>query len=1061
MAGTDRASDSADRERDGTKRKLSFVAVHVHPSDLALVLDYSVQFYAPALPGSKLLPKGDKLAKSKTIRVQSISSLSAIPQLALEILEKCKFIPPSRTNEIELQLRVLYARNPTVFAVQGTDSSRPALPKSPVGLDIQAYDPTTSGGAALGGSAAYVTSSSSLSGSALLASATPDPARPDSQRPMSTTSPNRPRDSVTPPHPPSTSHEPLDFSPTSTPPRRPTLSRPASASPNRSTSANRTRMPNAMLESESESGSPSVPTLRSSPSAPSPAPPHQSSSTSLSATRTLDSPPRPLPFTHPSSSTSSSFPSTPTRTSRSGSVHWASPSSQSAPTPPSPATQTPKASAPRPRSDRDSRTAGYSEDPRSLIAEDDDSSLPVSLDRVPEYIELLYEDMPDKVAATRCLARLAAHPPNLAVLGANESLLSALSRVLRDDSRRSIDLATHIAVFFFHLSLYPTYHHLVTSNKIGDACVKLIEAERKRSEVWEQEGKEVRRRGGREGEVEERRYRAMVAKQDKLLFACFHLLLNLSSASPTLEHKIVRRSILSHLLHCFRRSRPGDLQTLIVTYLKRLSCWKENVEEWERIVSEEEWEDGEKAGGRTVWWSVVDAIEMGDHTLLSQLLRLLSNLSHRTSLRVSLLRPCREWSILTTLAKPILSPHPAIHIPALRTLYLFTVEDRHRRNPAMDAVVAVLARLVIEYPSDRVPPELAAAAVNLAHNARLAKLFGTPMGAFRAIMQRAVKTRDPLLLKLSRTLAVLPEHKVAGLELVDDLTALVVRCFDAGDAERGAEAAGLLAEVGADGMDWARIAKKYTLVERIDTFLIEAARSAEEPAMASGHGIGADQVPQGLTPNDDWLLEVIVLLGTMAQADATVANMVVEVGLVKHLVEVMVAKEEDDEIILQVIYAMGGVWRWGEVESLEQGGAEFVAYLIDLLYDRNPEIRQLCDTCLDIITELSPEWGPRIRYQRFRWHNAEWFLVALPNHHAVGSESVISRHDGSGTQESYGYVPEVEFHGKRSVNRQLERSGGLSRLSDDDDESENSDNEYENGNLRDRRALLDLEDMEP
>ena len=40
---------------------------------------------------------------------------------------------------------------------------------------------------------------------------------------------------------------------------------------------------------------------------------------------------------------------------------------------------------------------------------------------------------------------------------------------------------------------------------------------------------------------------------------------------------------------------------------------------------------------------------------------------------------------------------------------------------------------------------------------------------------------------------------------------------------------------------------------------------------------------------------------------------------------------------------------------------ESPAYLIDLMHDKNEEIRKLCDYCLDIIAISDTEWAKRIK----------------------------------------------------------------------------------------------------
>lgn len=53
----------------------------------------------------------------------------------------------------------------------------------------------------------------------------------------------------------------------------------------------------------------------------------------------------------------------------------------------------------------------------------------------------------------------------------------------------------------------------------------------------------------------------------------------------------------------------------------------------------------------------------------------------------------------------------------------------------------------------------------------------------------------------------------------------------------------------------------------------------------------------------------------------------------------------------KVFYSMYSVFRC--VES--------PAYLIDLMHDKNPEIRKVCDYCLDIIALADADWASRIK----------------------------------------------------------------------------------------------------
>lgn len=43
------------------------------------------------------------------------------------------------------------------------------------------------------------------------------------------------------------------------------------------------------------------------------------------------------------------------------------------------------------------------------------------------------------------------------------------------------------------------------------------------------------------------------------------------------------------------------------------------------------------------------------------------------------------------------------------------------------------------------------------------------------------------------------------------------------------------------------------------------------------------------------------------------------------------------------------------------------AYLIDLMHDKNAEIRRVCENTLDIIAEVDQDWTIKIQQEKFRY----------------------------------------------------------------------------------------------
>jgi hypothetical protein len=64
-----------------------------------------------------------------------------------------------------------------------------------------------------------------------------------------------------------------------------------------------------------------------------------------------------------------------------------------------------------------------------------------------------------------------------------ESLMSALSRVLREDHRKSIDVSHYLVSTFYALSSFSAHHACLMMNKVGDMTLRVLEMEGKRWSV--------------------------------------------------------------------------------------------------------------------------------------------------------------------------------------------------------------------------------------------------------------------------------------------------------------------------------------------------------------------------------------------------------------------------------------------------------------------------------------------------------------------------------------------------------------------------------------------------
>lgn len=126
---------------------------------------------------------------------------------------------------------------------------------------------------------------------------------------------------------------------------------------------------------------------------------------------------------------------------------------------------------------------------------------------------------------------------------------------------------------------------------------------------------------------------------------------------------------------------------------------------------------------------------------------------------------------------------------------------------------------------------------------------------------------------------------------------------------------------------------------------------------------------------DDMVLQIIIFLSTSATHDELNAMLMCKAGVILALIELLKAKQEDDEIVLQIIYMFQQLLKTECTRNYMIKETETPAYLIDLMHDKNIEIRRICDYCLDIIAMVDINWATRIKLEKFRNHNSQWLTM--------------------------------------------------------------------------------------
>ncbi|XP_061707895.1 kinesin-associated protein 3 isoform X2 [Cydia pomonella] len=695
-------------------------------------------------------------------------------------------------------------------------------------------------------------------------------------------------------------------------------------------------------------------------------------------------------------------------------------------------------------------------------------SVPVAvLNNVDDYVELLYDDIPEKIKGSALILQLARNPDNLIELAHNEALLSALSRVLREEWKRSIELSTNIVYSFFCFSTYNDFHPIIIQYKIGSLCMDVIDYELKRYDQWKEkvEGKkqiltpdkselpksripEPKRRpksgtwavadvnlqksrslvssyhedlcnasddclSKNDEEQMRRKLKTLSKRQEQLLRVAFYMLLNVAD-NVKVEEKMHKKDIVGLLIGAMERHSNIDLLILIVSFLQKLSIFIENKN---------------SMAAKGIVEKLAPLLESPNADLVNVTLKLLFNLTFDTKLRNKMIK-------MGLLQKFINFTSDDKHINlAMKILYHLSMDDRVKLMfTQSDCVKLLTDMLLLNVNSESgiggsaSTDVLLALCVNLAWCERAAQQMAAE-GRLRELLTRAFRHRNTMLMKLVRNLSHHAQNKPLFVEFVGDIAGAVTSS-DAAE-EFVIECIGTLSNI----LDFNGALDIFAVVERYN--LIPCIMKILDPDSSS---------------DPELVLEGVVLAGALG-AEPRCAAALARAGAPDALVALLRLRQADDEHVLQTVLAFRQLLAHRPTAEYLVSRTEAPAYLIDLMQDKNVEIRKMCDSCLDIISQMQNDWAARIKVERFRCHNGQWLSVVeslgaegagagdaadelppylsaeyLTTHRLATSDSQISLNDDSDSLS--GEVDINRTNGRNTMEKQPDEMYGTNTLAE-------------------------------
>ncbi|XP_043798074.1 kinesin-associated protein 3 isoform X1 [Apis laboriosa] len=600
------------------------------------------------------------------------------------------------------------------------------------------------------------------------------------------------------------------------------------------------------------------------------------------------------------------------------------------------------------------------------------------ISNVDNYIELLYEEIPGKIKGSSLILQLARVPDNLHELTKNESLLSALARVLREDWRRSIELSTNIIYIFFCFSTYSQFHNIVLEYRIGSLCMDIIDFELCRYDQWKEDMEKRRRHfenttgltffsngndncdkkikiaddiwntdGPLDYEIKKRsneititendvkklkeefeknrkKFKSLIKKQEQLLRVAFYLLLNIAE-NMEVERKMRKKNVIGMLIKTLDRTNI-DLLILVIAFLKKLSIFRENKD----LMAEE-----------SIIEKIPRLLQSNNADLILSTLKLLFNLSFDAKLRAKMIRVGLLPKLIKLLGQSDIKNKTTI----LGLLYHASMDDKVKTMFMNTECIQMITNMIVNSEDDQPKLELIALGINLAINNKNAQLM-IETNRLQGLIKKAFQTQDPLIMKMIRNIS---QHNLAKENFVEFVGDFAMALNQSDSQDFVLEVIGVLGNLELHDLDYSQILHRCDLIPWIRNNLVP-----------------------GKAP-DDLVLEIVIFLGTAA-FDEDCARLLCKADILLSLIELLKAKQEDDEIVLQIIYVFYQISKHDSTRDylIRETGNEAPGYLIDLMHDKNAAIRKVCDACLDVIAICDKNWAARIKVEKFRSHNQQW-----------------------------------------------------------------------------------------
>jgi len=550
----------------------------------------------------------------------------------------------------------------------------------------------------------------------------------------------------------------------------------------------------------------------------------------------------------------------------------------------------------------------------------------VNFDDIEKYVDLLYEKPEEKIKGARNLLYLIQSPNNIYMLcEEQEKLLDVISRTLRDEHKKILELSIYLIYFFYAFSQYQMFHPLLLHRSVGEICMAIIDYNLLKYDYRRDElirFSNSNKISPKEYQIHLEKFLFLVRKQDRLLTKAFQILHRLAE-DPKVEVKMVKKGIVNLLLKNMGRININLLLEVLL-FLKKLSIIQVN-------------KDAMIKG--KIFTKMMKVFEIRHPYIWAINLQIFFNLSFDRGFRMEVIKKPEAFYQLTSFFKLT-----DFRSNILRIFYNFSLEEKALPLFYNSEAIFIIYELLDKFPEKIIGAELAALTLNLiAYPPNAQKLAEN--GRVKNLIERVLKNSDFELMKIIKVIIENCNgdkniNKIYNSFLDDHFMPIIFSNQEI--IEYLIETIYILSYI---ETDWSSKLEKFKLIDFFEKNLKTQSY-------------------------DEFLLAVISFFGNVAK-DKGCSSAIAKSKILPLLNQILVRKIDSLNIVFSIILSLYQMLPWKETREIIIKNEDLIKLVLNCLKCQNEQINFISMRFLEIIQIFDEKWSEKIKKEKFRLYNNE------------------------------------------------------------------------------------------